>query len=365
MRCINKMARKSLVGMVLLLISAFVGHATAQTCVQPPAGLVSWWPGDGDANDIISSNNGTFESGVTFVPGKVDQAFSFDGTEGVKVQDDPTLNLANAITVSAWVNRASTTYASPIVKKAGEGTNQQNGFALEFGGFIQNSVYFWVYIPGVGWRSSGGYPVANNVWTHVVGTYDGTNLKVYVDGALGSYVSLPPGTIAPSGNPLYIGRDPANLGRVYHGLIDEPSIYNRALSPAEIQAIFNAGSAGKCKVQTVIIDIKPGSFPNSINLSSAGVVAVAILSSDTFDANTVDPDTISLAGASVKMVGKSGKSLCHVEEVNGDDFLDLVCQVLTEELLIELGDSVAVLEAETFDGTLIRGEDSVNIVPDK
>jgi len=115
----------------------------------------------------------------------------------------------------------------------------------------------------------------------------------------------------------------------------------------------------------VAIDIKPGSDPNSINLSSAGVIPVAILSSDTFDATTVNPDTVSLAGARVKLVGKSSKYLCHEEDVNGDELLDLVCQVYTAEFMIEEGESVAVLEAETFDGAPIRGEDTISIVPDQ
>ena len=208
---------------------------------QPPSGLVSWWPGDGNANDIIGNNNGAFVSGVTFVPGKVDNAFSFDGTEGVKVQDAPSLNLVNEISVTAWVNRTSTTYASPIIKKAD--LSQQNGFALEFGGGNRDVVKFWVYIAGTGWVSSGGYPVTNGVWTHVAGTYDGTNVSLYVDGVLVKSV-LRVGTIAPASDSLYIGRDPANLGRVFHGLIDEPAIFNSALSDADIQQLYNG--QGNC-----------------------------------------------------------------------------------------------------------------------
>ena len=127
---------------------------------------------------------------------------------------------------------------------------------------------------------------------------------------------------------------------------------------------FNVTLQIAVSVIDVIIDIKPGSDPNSINLSSAGVIPIAILSSHTFDATTVNPDTVSLAGASVKLVGKSGKYLCHEEEVNGDSLLDLVCQVYTVEFMIEEGESVAVLEAETYDGSRIRGEDSIHIVPD-
>jgi hypothetical protein len=116
----------------------------------------------------------------------------------------------------------------------------------------------------------------------------------------------------------------------------------------------------------VLIDIKPGSFPNSINLGSAGVIPVAILSTPDFDAPAeVNPDTIGLAGARVKLVGKSEKSLCHPEDANADGVLDLVCQVVTAGVMIEEGESVAVLEAETFGGVPVRGEDTVRVVPDE
>ncbi len=112
------------------------------------------------------------------------------------------------------------------------------------------------------------------------------------------------------------------------------------------------------------IDIKPGSDPNSINLGSAGVIPVAILSTQSFDATTVDPQTITLSGASVKLAGKSAKYLAHKEDVNGDGLTDLVCQVYTAQFFIEAGSSIAVLEGTTYDGTSIHGEDIVQIVPD-
>jgi hypothetical protein len=59
------------------------------------------------------------------------------------------------------------------------------------------------------------------------------------------------------------------------------------------------------------------------------------------------------------------KQLCHVEDVNGDGRQDLLCQVMTAQFFLEPGSSVAVLEASTFGGQAIRGEDLVQIVPDK
>ena len=113
------------------------------------------------------------------------------------------------------------------------------------------------------------------------------------------------------------------------------------------------------------IDIKPGSYPNSINLGSNGVVPVAILSSADFDATIeVDRDTVELAGAGVAVRGKNNKLLAHEEDVNDDGLLDLVCQVETENL--DPGtfqDGYAVLTGKTIGGQDIEGMDEITIVP--
>jgi hypothetical protein len=56
--------------------------------------------------------------------------------------------------------------------------------------------------------------------------------------------------------------------------------------------------------------------------------------------------------------------MSHIEDVNGDGLVDLMCQVLTEMLTIEPGDSVAVLQAQTFGGMTVTGQDFIRIVPD-
>ena len=126
---------------------------------------------------------------------------------------------------------------------------------------------------------------------------------------------------------------------------------------------FQEGSRVAPPVTSVAIDLKPGDDNNQINLKSAGVVPVAILSDATFDAAQVDPETITLAGARVRMVGKANAAQCHMQDVNRDGLPDLVCNVETAEMLIEPGSSLVVLEAETFTGILIQGQDFVEIVP--
>lgn len=111
----------------------------------------------------------------------------------------------------------------------------------------------------------------------------------------------------------------------------------------------------------VSIDIKPGSDPNPINLGSNGLVPVAIFSSPEFDTTQVNPTSVSLAGAGVAVRGK-GKSMAHVEDVDGDGLLDLVVQVETQSFA-DLGECGTVeLTGTTFDGENIVGYDEIIIV---
>ena len=102
----------------------------------------------------------------------------------------------------------------------------------------------------------------------------------------------------------------------------------------------------------VRIDIKPGSFPNTINLSSKGVIPVALLGSATFDVRSVDYSTVVFAGAPVA----SGPAFM---DVNRDGFLDAVMQFRTQQTNIQPGDTQACLTGNTLGGTPIHGCDSI------
>jgi hypothetical protein len=106
----------------------------------------------------------------------------------------------------------------------------------------------------------------------------------------------------------------------------------------------------------VDIDIKPGGFPNSINLKSKGNVPVAILSSPTFDATTVDQGTVEFADAPALSIGGSP------EDVNSDGLLDLVLHFSTQSLNLKPGDTETCLTGKTLSGQEFEGCDSVSIV---
>ncbi len=112
---------------------------------------------------------------------------------------------------------------------------------------------------------------------------------------------------------------------------------------------------------SVQIDIKPGSYPNSINLGSKGVVPVAIFSTQNFDATQVDPTSVTLADAAVKVRG-NGTPQASFEDVNNDGLIDLIVHVDTQGLQLTAGDTQAELRGMTLHGQHIRGTDTVRIV---
>jgi len=107
--------------------------------------------------------------------------------------------------------------------------------------------------------------------------------------------------------------------------------------------------------RVINIDIKPGSDPNAINPRSRGVVPVAILTTDTFDATAVDEDTVAFGPDGAKIVHPRG----HVEDVDSDGDLDLLLHFRTQETGIQCGDPEASLWGETFDEVPIKASDSI------
>ena len=112
----------------------------------------------------------------------------------------------------------------------------------------------------------------------------------------------------------------------------------------------------------VEIDIKPGSDPNCFNNDGHGVIPVAVLTTDTFDAAQVDPFSLSLDGMGVRVKGKSGNAGA-IEDVDNDGDDDLVVQIEDLDGVYETGDTLARLTGNTYGGEKIVGLDTICIVP--
>jgi predicted Ser/Thr protein kinase len=215
--------------------------------------LAGCWEAEANANDSSSNgNHGTFRGGATYAGGKVGSAFAFDNYNTyVDVPDSPSLNPVNTITLTAWIypNQLPEILGAPIIKKAGNNTWNQYGYSMEYDTAGNQAVRFGVYT-GTGWMlSCDSAPTPLNTWTFLAGVYDGTNISMYMNGALMGTTPAG-GTIIASPLDLQIGHDPNPADNVvtpryFSGLIDEASVYSTALSPAQIRALYKLGNAGK------------------------------------------------------------------------------------------------------------------------
>lgn len=212
-------------------------------CAPPPPGMVSWYPGDRNALDIQGGNDGSLQGGVTFAPGMVDQAFSFNGTNGFvqavsAVANDP----MSSGSQEAWVKfnqlPSDAGHIMQIIGKGGHCTD----FDLQAEG--DNRFHFYV---ACGNQIASTTVIQAGAWYHLAGTWDASGLRIYVNGQLEGTNPVSSLTRDQSGQPLEIGNQPYFGPRIFNGLIDEPQVFNRALTPDEVQAAYNAGSAGNCK----------------------------------------------------------------------------------------------------------------------
>jgi len=116
--------------------------------------------------------------------------------------------------------------------------------------------------------------------------------------------------------------------------------------------------------EPLALDIKPGSDPNSINCNNdQGVITVAILTTDDFDATTVDHTTVTFEGASETHVNRrSGEARRHEEDVDGDGDTDLVLHFRLGDTTLTCGSTEGSLTGVTFGGMAIELTDSVRMV---
>jgi hypothetical protein len=223
----------------------------------PEGGLVGYWKLDeGSGNTAVDSsgkgNTGTLQNGPVWVDGKEGKALGFDGVDDfVQVTDSSSLHLSTAVTVEAWVylpTGADFSQGRTILSKdaSNGGTGLNFGICNDAGGVQFGVGTDGVYSPIIGVDTPTGY-VPRDVWTHVAATYDGSLMKAYVNGVLCVSNPWTGGINTDNGMPLTLGKKnfyPWSYEYWMNGSIDEVKMYNRALSPQEIQTDMEAPGAG-------------------------------------------------------------------------------------------------------------------------
>jgi uncharacterized repeat protein (TIGR01451 family) len=255
------------------------GAAGKCKCVSPPPGMVSWWPGDSNANDIADGNDGTLQGNATFAKGMVLSAFSFAAaSDYVSVPSATNLNFGPAgsggdISIDAWIETSSSETVLPIVDKRDLPADQSIGYIF----FLYNGELAFQLGDGTFFNYiSSGPDLRDGKFHHVAVTVNRTSHTggtLYADGnvVLQFDPTNRPASLT-NDKPLLIGHHAGDPTIAFVGLIDEVEIFNRALSQKEIVSIFSAGSAGKCT--SAVICVTSFQDPNGNGVQDPGELAL-------------------------------------------------------------------------------------------
>ncbi|MBI5387108.1 MAG: VCBS repeat-containing protein [Verrucomicrobia bacterium] len=210
----------------------------AAGCAPAPPGLVGWWAGQSNTLDTAGLHGGALVNGATYAAGKIGAAFRLDGTDDYV--ELGAWSPGPAWTCEAWVN-ASATNSGRRTILGGTAGGTDWAIVINNGQF---GVNYRAPGGGVAIAGSGVYAVTG-AWYHVAATCDGATARIYVNGVLRNSGSTDP-NYGPYSGSTRIGGEACCNGANFAGLVDEAAVFSRALTDAEILAIYNADTAGKC-----------------------------------------------------------------------------------------------------------------------
>ena len=214
--------------------SGWSSTATAYSTIT--SGLMSWYPMNGNGNDVIGSNNATVVSATatTNKDGVASQAYQFNGTSAYLSLGSGFVNLASGVTVSIWANPTSTgSNAKFFNLTSGSGTG-----GIVFGRSTTTSSLAFQGSNSTIVTAAG---ITNSTWRHYVASENAAGaVRIYRDGVLLSTGTT--GVLTNTSRSVnYIGRSYSSSDAYYAGSLDDARIYNSVLSDAEILSLFNDG----------------------------------------------------------------------------------------------------------------------------
>ena len=192
-------------------------------------------------------NHATFFGNPQWVAGKHGQGLEFDGSTWGEVGDDPSLDLTSALTVEAWalVEPGGEAIQSAVEKGNAWKEGEYNLAALYNGGSILQARDLPVDCADTNIGSS----IQDGTWHFLAGTWDGSVIRLYIDGALDAEMPCS-GTLLTNDDPLYIGAR-GGTGRFLIGALDELKVYDYALTQDEIQLDMDAPGRNTTAVDAV------------------------------------------------------------------------------------------------------------------
>jgi Concanavalin A-like lectin/glucanases superfamily len=244
-------------GITALVFAAEFSNLSANAvglCASQPRGLVAWYKGEGNVFDSTNNSQGFFNG--TYAPGKVGQAFNFDGVSNYAALTTGDI-FEDRITLAAWIKPTSTNGSQTIVSRNNAGIANLSSFQFSI---IDRRLYFQVNQNDSTSRSyiTSSPVISVGVFQHVAASFDSETqmMEIYVNGisfpltlvnsdTVTSFPHLTGENFTPITLGAFTGEGTPN-NRYFSGQIDEVLIFRQVLSAAEVQSIYNAGSAGVC-----------------------------------------------------------------------------------------------------------------------
>lgn len=246
------MYMKKLLLLLLLVFCGLIQYSTAQVpSYVPTNGLVGWWPFTGNAIDSSGNgNHGTVVSGLLSNDrkGNANSSYYLNGqTDYITIPASSSM-LPKQISLSVWIKVPSNYSANNAIGMVIR--SRLFGYIIFFDSTSHNlnlNIFTEANdIPSKCFTT--GIKYNDNSWHHIVGTFDGQSIKLYIDGLLISSTITPSTSIYyQSDGKIAFGRDGNNsspLTALYQGWIDDIGIWNRALTHEEINGLYKSCTIG-------------------------------------------------------------------------------------------------------------------------
>jgi hypothetical protein len=225
---------------------SFTLNVTAAVCTAPPAGMISWWAANGNALDLLGAHTGTLMAGATAnIPGKVGQAFTLNGTtDYVSIAGGAILAGQAAFTVDAWFKTTTSFGFGPIYSES----HTTDATPFLYTGLLNGKLHFTA-------RGTGATMAITSTLSYNDGLFHlaafvkhaDNSWELFVDGQSIGTSTTAVGTLTLNRSEIGRFTQGAGSGVFYAGQIDEVELFSNALSQPQIQALYDASIAGKCR----------------------------------------------------------------------------------------------------------------------
>ena len=216
---------------MLFILSIFVSMIFADL----QNGLVAKYMFNGNANDESGNgNDGTVINAVLTTDrfGNSNNAYEFGTSRYIRVEDDSSLIITSAITMSAWIYRNSSTSEWQAIFCKGQTSSMNSPYAL----LIHNNVIALLLNRA---QNNASVTVPAEEWVHIAAVWDGNVIKYYLNGVKDNNEDSFGNTLNSVETDLLLGSDPPGITEWFDGKLDDMYLYNRALSDEEISELYN------------------------------------------------------------------------------------------------------------------------------